>query len=141
MERHGGEGFVVDSIVHQFVVNALGPLKVTAALLRNIPQGGKIAIVSSRMGSIADNTSGGAYGYRMSKAAANMAGATLAVDLRKYGIAVGLLHPGYVRTRMTGGKGDVDVATSVAGLLARIDELDLGTSGGFWHANGQRLPW
>jgi NAD(P)-dependent dehydrogenase (short-subunit alcohol dehydrogenase family) len=141
MERQGGEGFVVDSIVHQFVVNALGPLKITAALLRNIPQGGKVAIVSSRMGSLADNHSGGAYGYRMSKAAANMAGVSLAVDLKKHGIAVALLHPGYVRTKLTGNMGDVDAATAARGLLQRIDELTLETTGGFWHANGDRIPW
>lgn len=141
MERQGGEGFVADSIVHQFQVNALGPLKVTAALLRNIPQGGKIAIVTSRMGSIADNTSGGAYGYRMSKAAANMAGRSLAIDLRKYGISVALIHPGAVRTRLTGMKGEIDPPTAASGLLARIEALTLDTSGGFWHANGQTLPW
>jgi NAD(P)-dependent dehydrogenase (short-subunit alcohol dehydrogenase family) len=141
MERQGGEGFVVDSITHQFTVNALGPLKVTAALLRNIPQGGKIAIVTSRMGSIADNTSGGAYGYRMSKAAVNMAGKSLAVDLAKHGIAVALLHPGFVRTKLTGMAGDIDPPVAAAGMLQRIDELSLETTGGFWHANGARLPW
>ena len=77
----------------------------------------------------------------MSKAAVNMAGRSLAVDLRKYGIAVALLHPGAVRTRLTGMKGDVDPATAAAGLLARIDALTLDTSGSFWHANGQTLPW
>lgn len=141
MERQGGEGFVVDSILNQFAVNALGPLKLTAALLRNIPQGGKIAMVTSRMGSIADNTSGGAYGYRMSKAALNMAGKSLAVDLHKYGIAVALLHPGFVRTRLTGNKGDIDAAAAAHGILSRIEGLTLETSGGFWHANGQMLPW
>jgi NAD(P)-dependent dehydrogenase (short-subunit alcohol dehydrogenase family) len=141
MERQGGEGFVADSILNQFVVNALGPLKVTAALLRNIPKGGKIAIVTSRMGSIGDNTSGGAYGYRMSKAAVNMAGRSLAIDLRKYGVAVALIHPGFVRTRLTGMKGDVDPAQAGAGILQRIDALSLETSGAFWHANGQLLPW
>jgi len=141
MERQGGEGFVVDSIVHQFVVNALGPLKVTAALLRNIPKGGKIAIISSRMGSIGDNTSGGAYGYRMSKAAVNMAGVSLAVDLRKYDIAVGLFHPGWVRTALTGNKGDVLPAKAAGDVLARIEELTLDNSGGFWHADGSKIPW
>jgi len=141
MERQGGEGFVVDSIVHQFVVNALGPLKVTAALLRNIPQGGKIAIVSSRMGSIGDNTSGGAYGYRMSKAAVNQAGVSLAVDLRKYGIAVGMFHPGWARTALTGNKGDVTPARAATDLIAGIDRLTLENSGGFWHADGSKIPW
>ena len=97
--------------------------------------------MTSRMGSIEDNTSGGSYGYRMSKAAVNMAGASLAHDLRERSIAVALLHPGYVMTDMTGGKGLVSAAQSAAGLIQRMDELTLETSGGFWHAQGERLPW
>ncbi|MCA9717498.1 MAG: SDR family oxidoreductase, partial [Myxococcales bacterium] len=93
------------------------------------------------MGSIADNTSGSSYGYRMSKSAVNMAGVTLARDLESRGIAVALLHPGWVRTDMTRGRGLVDAAESAAGLLARLDELTVTRSGGFWHANGDVLPW
>ena len=94
-----------------------------------------------RMGSIDDNTSGGSYGYRMSKAAVNMAGRSLAHDLAPDGIAVVILHPGFVRTDMTGHQGFVDPAQSAAGLIARIDELTPDTSGSFLHANGERLPW
>jgi NAD(P)-dependent dehydrogenase (short-subunit alcohol dehydrogenase family) len=98
--------------------------------------------MTSRMGSIADNTSGGSYGYRMSKVALSMAGKSLAHDLRPQGIAVAILHPGLVQTRMTGfTKGGITPAESVAGLLARIDALTLETSGTFWHANGEVLPW
>ena len=93
------------------------------------------------MGSIDDNTSGGSYGYRMSKAAVNMAGRSLARDLADDGVAVAILHPGFVRTDMTGGQGFVDPAESAAGLAARIDELTMASSGSFWHANGERLPW
>ncbi len=130
-----------DRIRRQIEVNALGPLRVTAALLPRMGQGSKVAMVTSRMGSIDDNTSGGSYGYRMSKAALNMAGKSLAEDLKDRGIAVAILHPGFVRTEMTEGRGFVDPPESAAGLVARIDELTLETTGGFWHANGERLPW
>ncbi len=131
----------LDRIRRQIEVNALGPLRVTAALLPSMGQGSKVAMVTSRMGSIDDNTSGGSYGYRMSKAALNMAGKSLAEDLKARDIAVAILHPGFVRTDMTEGRGFVDPPESAAGLLARIDELTLQTTGGFWHANGERLPW
>lgn len=130
-----------DRIRYQFEVNSLGPLRVTAALRENLEPGSKVAIVTSRMGSIEDNTSGGRYGYRMSKCAVNMAGRSLAHDLKEAGIAVAVLHPGFVRTDMTGHQGLVDPPESAAGLIARIDELTLESSGGFWHANGERLPW
>jgi NAD(P)-dependent dehydrogenase (short-subunit alcohol dehydrogenase family) len=93
------------------------------------------------MGSIADNTSGGSYGYRMSKAAVNMAGRSLALDLQKDGIAVALLHPGFVRTDMTRGNGLIDAPESASGLIARFDALTLENSGTFWHARGEELPW
>lgn len=125
----------------QFEVNSLGPLRVTAALRSTLAPGAKVAIITSRMGSIDDNTSGGRYGYRMSKCAVNMAGRSLAHDLKDAGIAVVILHPGFVRTDMTGGQGLVDPAESAAGLIARIDELTLETSGSFRHANGENLPW
>jgi len=125
----------------QFEINSLGPLRVTSALLPNLSDGSKVALITSRMGSVSDNTSGGQYGYRMSKCALNIAGASLAVDLRPKGIAVALLHPGFVRTEMTGGNGLIDAPESAAGLLARIDELNLANSGGFWHTNGEELSW
>lgn len=129
------------AIQRQFEVNALGPLRVTSALLPLLSKGSKIAIVSSRMGSIGDNTSGSSYGYRMSKAAVNAAGRSLARDLALRGIAVVILHPGFVRTRMTGQNGMVDPPEAARGLLARIDELTLETTGRFLHANGEELPW
>lgn len=129
------------TVLQQFQVNAMAPLMVTEALLDHLKPAAKIAIVTSRMGSMADNDSGGQYGYRMSKAAVNMAGTSLAVDLKPQGIAVGLLHPGYVKTDMTGGQGFVDPAQAASGLLARIDDLNLDNSGSFWHADGEQLPW
>lgn len=130
-----------DDILLQFRTNSLGPLLVTEALLANLREGAKIGIVTSRMGSVTDNTSGGYYGYRMSKAAVNIAGVSLARDLAARQIAVALLHPGYVRTDMTAQEGFCDVDESVAGMLARLDSLTLETSGSFWHANGEILPW
>ena len=131
----------VDRIRCQFEINSLGPLRVTAALRGNLDRGSKVAIVTSRMGSIEDNTSGGRYGYRMSKAAVNMAGRSLAHDLKEAGVAVVLLHPGFVRTDMTGHQGLIDPPESAAGLIARIDELTLETSGTFRHTNGETIPW
>jgi NAD(P)-dependent dehydrogenase (short-subunit alcohol dehydrogenase family) len=130
-----------DRMRNQFEVNSLGPLRVTAALRGRLANGSKVAIVTSRMGSIEDNTSGGRYGYRMSKAAVNMAGRSLAHDLKEAGVAVAILHPGFVRTDMTGGQGLVDPPESAAGIIARIDELTLEKTGTFWHANGEELPW
>jgi len=131
-----------DSIREQFEVNALGALRVTHALLPNLEAGSKIVLMTSRMGSIADNTSGSSYGYRMSKVALSMAGKSLAHDLKLRGIAVAILHPGLVQTRMTNfTSGGITPEESVKGLLARIDELTLENTGTFWHANGEVLPW
>jgi NAD(P)-dependent dehydrogenase (short-subunit alcohol dehydrogenase family) len=131
----------VAGVRRQFEINALGPLRITAALRGRLGRGAKIGLITSRMGSIDDNGSGGAYGYRMSKAALNMAGKSLAVDLKPAGVAVAILHPGMVRTEMTGSHGQVEPLDAARGLLARLDELTLETTGGFWHANGERLPW
>lgn len=130
-----------DRIRLQFEVNTLGPLRVTQALLPSMGNGSKVGIVSSRVGSIADNTSGGMYGYRISKAAVNMVGVNLAHDLRPRGIAVFVLHPGYVQTGMTGGTGNTDPGTAARGLMDRLDNLGLEETGTFWHAEGYALPW
>jgi NAD(P)-dependent dehydrogenase (short-subunit alcohol dehydrogenase family) len=132
----------VEGIRRQFEVNALGPLLVTQALRPRLARGGKVAMITSRMGSIGDNGSGGAYGYRMSKAALNMAGKSLAHDLKDANVAVCILHPGMVKTDMVGAHhGQVEPADAARGLLARIDDLTTQTSGGFWHQSGERLPW
>ncbi len=141
LTREGLDDLDFDRIERQMQVNAYGPLRLSAALAPRMAEGGKLALVTSRMGSIGDNTSGGAYGYRMSKAALNMAGASLANDLRPRGIAVAILHPGFVRTDMTGGRGNVEASEAARMLWERIDALTLETSGSFWHANGEVLPW
>ena len=124
-----------------FDVNSLGPLLATKLLLKHLGSGSKVGLITSRMGSIADNDSGGSYGYRMSKAAANAAGKSLAIDLKSQGIAVGILHPGYVRTDMTGHIGLMDADESVIGLIERMDNLNLTNTGSFWHTNGDLLSW
>jgi NAD(P)-dependent dehydrogenase (short-subunit alcohol dehydrogenase family) len=130
-----------DGVRRQFEVNALAPLMLTQALLPRLGKGAKVALITSRMGSMGDNDSGGYYGYRMSKAALNAAGVSLAHDLKPRGIAVAILHPGYVRTEMTGRQGLIDADESARTLLQRIDELTLETTGRFLHQNGDALPW
>jgi NAD(P)-dependent dehydrogenase (short-subunit alcohol dehydrogenase family) len=128
-------------IMAQFQVNAMGPLRVTEALLPNLKSGSKVALITSRMGSIADNNSGGTYGYRMSKTALNSAGKSLAMDLKPKGIAVALLHPGWVSTEMVNFNGQIEPEESAHGLVQRIDALNIDNTGGFWHSNGDALPW
>lgn len=130
-----------DRMRRQFEINTLGPLRVSVALLPRMADKGKIGILTSRVGSLQDNSSGGMYGYRMSKAAANMAGVNLSIDLKSRGIAVFLLHPGYVRTEMTGGQGFSDANEAARGIIGRMDSLTLADTGTFWHANGESLPW
>ncbi len=141
LTREALDGLDFERMRRQYEINALAPLRMTKAILPAMGEGGKVAIVTSRVGSLGDNGSGGKYGYRMSKAAANMAGVNLAIDLEEQGIAVVLLHPGHVRTGMTGGNGLTDADAAAKGLIERIDALSLATTGSFWHAEGYELPW
>jgi len=125
----------------QFEVNALAPLCVTNCLLDNLQRGSKVILITSRMGSLTDNGSGGRYGYRMSKAALNAAGVSLAIDLNDAGIAVGIIHPGFVQTDMVNHAGDISATEAATRIMQRIDELNLSTSGQFKHSNGDSLPW
>lgn len=134
-------GLNTESITEQFAVNALAPLRISEALLPAMKPGAKLVIITSRMGSMADNGSGGYYGYRMSKAAVNAAGVSLARDLKSRGIAVALIHPGMVATEMTGRNG-IPPEDAARAILARIDALSLDTTGKFLHAGtGEELPW
>ena len=136
------DNFDRESIIRQFVVNALSPLYMTKSLKDLLKKSSKIAFVTSRMGSIGDNSSGSSYGYRMSKVALSMAAKSLSRDLLKEDIYVAILHPGLVRTRMTGfTKNGISTEESANGLLKRIDSLDENNTGTFWHANGDILPW
>ncbi|AFU98470.1 SDR family oxidoreductase [Simiduia agarivorans] len=129
------------SIERQLAVNAIGTLKVTHALLPLLGQGAKVAMITSRMGSVADNGSGAYYGYRMSKAALNSASKSLAIDLAPRGIAVAVLHPGFVQTEMVNYAGDISADEAASRLRARIEETTLANTGEFRHSNGEPLPW
>ena len=130
-----------DDIRAQLEVNAMAPLRLAKALRGLLSAGGKLVTITSRMGSMGDNSSGGYYGYRMSKAALNAATVSLARDLRVAGIAVAALHPGFVRTEMTSQQGNMSPDEAARLLADRIDHLSLETTGSFWHASGEVLPW
>lgn len=130
-----------DSLRLQMEINAFAPLRISEALLPNLPTGSKIANITSRMGLIADNESGGRYGYRASKAAFNALGRSLAIDLQERGIAVAQFHPGFVKTRMVNFGGFITPKEAVEGLSERIAALNLENAGSFWHSNGDELPW
>lgn len=124
----------------QFEVNALGPLNVALAFRRRLRRGSRMINISSRLGSIGDNSSGDDYGYRMSKAAQNMLTSNLAIELGKEGVCVAALHPGIVATGMTGGKGTP--ADEVARDLKKtIDGLNDDRSGKFLDRFGEEIPW
>lgn len=131
----------IERIRLQFEINTIIPLQLAAALAPLMQAGSKIANITSRMGSIADNGSGAYYGYRASKAALNAVGKSLAIDLQPQGIAVAQIHPGFVQTRMVGFNGDISPAQAAQGIAERIEALNLENSGSFWHSNGQPLPW
>ena len=129
------------SLRDQFETNSIGPIRITEAVIPFLSANAKIAMITSRMGSITDNTSGGRYGYRMSKAALNIASVSIAHDVKARGIAVAILHPGLVGTDMIGGSGDLTPEQAAERLIQRIDALTLENSGTFWHSNGEILPW
>lgn len=129
----------------QFEINTLGPLRVVEACIPFVGPGSKVGIVTSRVGSLGDNGSGGMYAYRVSKAGANMVALNLHHDLSKRGIAVVALHPGMVATDLTkdypGTFNYIQPEEAARGLIARMDELTPASSGQFRHANGEKLLW
>lgn len=127
-----------------FRVNVTGPMKVIEAFVEHVARsaGRKVVALSSIVGSIASNTSGGLYAYRASKAALNAFMKSLAIDLgRSRGLVVAMLHPGWVRTDMGGPRADIDAPESVAGLIKVIEGLDAAKAGRFWRYDGSELPW
>ena len=132
-----------EDVQKTYAINALGPLRVTGALLPNLrlSQVKKVLHVTSGMGSIGDNASGGAYGYRMSKAALNMGVRSMATDLKAEGILVAVINPGWVKTDMGGQGAQIDVATSAAGILTQLETLSAKNSGEFLDFQGKRWPW
>lgn len=134
-----------DDMRRQFEINTLGPLRVAEACIPFVGPGSKLGIVTSRVGSLGDNGSGGMYAYRVSKAGANMVALNLHHDLSKRGMAVVALHPGMVATDLTkdypGNFNYIQPEEAARGLIARMDELTPASSGQFRHANGDKLLW
>ena len=132
-----------DAAIHLFQVNALAPLKLAEALIDNVAASERkiLAFQSSLMGSISDNSTGGAYAYRISKCALNMAVKNIAIDLRKLGITAVALHPGWVKTRMGGAQAPLTLAESVQGQQRLLNNLTIAQSGGFFNYDGKALPW
>jgi len=128
-------------LINQFVVNAIGPINIFRAFSPLLTQGSKFAVLTSQLGSLANNESGGRFGYRMSKAAANMACKNLAIEGLKDKVTVIMLHPGYVEADMTDHNADITTTQSAKGLIKIIKEITSDQSGTFWHVNGQELPW
>jgi NAD(P)-dependent dehydrogenase (short-subunit alcohol dehydrogenase family) len=124
-------------------VNTLAPLALAEAFADQVAQSQLkvIALQSSRMGSIADNDSGGRYAYRASKAALNAVGKSLSVDLKDTGVIVLILHPGWVRTDMGGPNGNLTVNECVEGQLDLIARANPAMNGRFFHVSGEDLPW
>jgi NAD(P)-dependent dehydrogenase (short-subunit alcohol dehydrogenase family) len=141
--RAMAEDLELRDVIDTFDVNAAGALRVAVALLPNIRRGTakKIVHVTSGMGSIADNGSGGSYAYRMSKAALNMASKSLAVDLKGEGIISFVINPGWVQTDMGGKNAPVPVSDSVAAILRETDKASIAESGEFLNWKGNRYPW
>jgi NAD(P)-dependent dehydrogenase (short-subunit alcohol dehydrogenase family) len=138
------EEFDLDDALRTFSINALGPARVTRAFLPHLRRGKtkKVLHLSTGMASIQDNTSGGAYAYRMSKAALNMMNRSLAVDLRDQGIVTCVINPGWVKTDMGGKHAETPVEDSVRGILARLDEMKPEDSGQFLDFKaGKRWPF
>ena len=129
----------------EFDINTIGPMRTVQALLPLLQEGAKVGILTSRVGSLTDNSSGGLYAYRVSKAGANMVALNLHLDLSKRGVAVVALHPGMVATDLTKdyprGPHFATPDEAATGLIARMDALTLAGAGQFLHANGERLPW
>ncbi|MCI5072327.1 SDR family oxidoreductase [bacterium] len=130
-----------NNLLEQFEVNAVGPILSFKFFLPHMDKGSKFSILSSRMGSITDNSSGNNYGYRMSKAAVNMAAKNLSIDAKDKEISVLILHPGYVKTDMTQHNGHISAAESAQQIAKLIEDKDFTDTGTFWHANGEPLPW
>lgn len=142
--RGGIEELDFDEVRRVFEVNALGPMRVAQAFvpfLRNGRHPRRLVGITSLMGSLADNRSGGSYPYRISKAALNMAAVNLAHELREEEIVSAVLHPGWVQTDMGGAGASLPVEEAVGALVDTIDDLTMEHTGGFYDRLGEPLPW
>tara|TARA_Y100001934_G_scaffold143851_1_gene172797 strand:- start:1316 stop:2011 length:696 start_codon:yes stop_codon:yes gene_type:complete len=137
------ESLATETWLQEFHVNAIAPFMVTRALRGNLAAADDalVAMISSKMGSMADNTSGGAYSYRSSKAALNAVTVCLAQDLAGDGTRVVALHPGWVRTDMGGANAPVDASQSASGLRKVMTGIDENQNGGFFDYTGAAIPW
>ena len=128
---------------NSFTVNTQAPVKMAEAFLTQIKRSNKklIANISSLMGSIADNGSGGSLYYRSSKAALNAAMKSLAIDLKDQGVGVIIFHPGWVKTDMGGPNALIDSTTSVSGMREQLDQFTLRQTGKFTKYDGKPMPW
>jgi NAD(P)-dependent dehydrogenase (short-subunit alcohol dehydrogenase family) len=126
-----------------FRVDTMAPLKISAVFSKNVEKSKlkRIVAITSNMGSIGDNTTGGSYIYRSAKAALNAVMKSLAIDLKQKQIAVAVLHPGWVRTDMGGPGAKIEAFESVAGMREIIDGLGLENSGRFVNYDGTDLSW
>ena len=126
-----------------FKTNAMAPFKVAQAFTQQLANSElkKLVTLSSKMGSMEDNTSGGSYIYRSSKAAVNMVMKSLSVDLQGHGISVLTLHPGWVQTDMGGANALINTQTSVTGMRQVIDNLSLQNTGQFIAFDGKPIGW
>ena len=131
--REWAETFVTNTIAPFLLVQSVLPLVETRR--------GKLIAVSTKMGSIEDNTSGGFIAYRSSKAALNMAWRSLAIEARNRGVTAAVLHPGWVQTRMGGASAPLEPEESIAGMRTVIDGLGVEQSGGFFSHDGTTVPW
>lgn len=128
---------------HAFLVNTMAPLRMAEAFAPQITRSSQktIVTITSKMGSVADNSRGGSYIYRSSKSAVNMVVKSLAIDLKSIGIIAVLLHPGWVRTDMGGPSGLISTKQSVSGMRNVISQISLADSGKFFAYDGQIIPW
>ena len=124
-------------------INAMAPIYISRALVENVARSAQkiMAAITSKMGSIDDNTSGGAYIYRSSKAALNAAVKSLAIDLAPRGITAAVIHPGWVQTDMGGAGAMTSVEKSISGMRKVIGRLGLKDAGRFWSYDGKEIPW
>ncbi|MCA1748808.1 MAG: SDR family oxidoreductase [Parasphingopyxis sp.] len=139
----GGLDLTRETWLHTLEVNSVAPALLARALKPNVAASDrkKMVVITSRMGSIADNDGGGFWVYRSSKAAVNAAWKSIALDFKGDGIAVAMLHPGWVQTDMGGPNAQIDTATSVAGMRKVIDGLSLDNTGEFRAYDGAAIDW
>ncbi|WP_417335071.1 SDR family oxidoreductase [Halobacteriovorax marinus] len=130
-----------DNMRKQFEVNTIAPLRVTSTLLPYLMKDSKVAMITSKMGSISDNGFGGYYGYRMSKCALNMGTMSLSKAIGQRGITFGLFHPGFVQTKMTSNQGDLTPTESSQRLFDSMSKMNEDNNMKYWDIDGSLIHW